>query len=156
MTNLEKYKNEILEILKTTNKPAVTKDNKIVSCFGTPCDKCILYLKYKGCNEGWEKWANAEYVEPKVFTDAEKAIIKSCKNIKYVARDVYGDLYFYTSKPKFYTNVGFWSCDNDFLSLRGVMAQVLTDEPFNAIKIEDEEPTSREEILGIKEDSNGN
>ena len=144
MTNFEKYKDKILEVLKTTNKPVVTKDNK---SFGIFCDECILYLKYKG----WKKWANAEYVEPKVFTDAEKAIIKSCKNIKYVARDGSGDLYFYTNKPKFYTNGSFWSCDNGFLLARGAMAQILTNEPFNAIKVEDEEPTSREEILGITE-----
>lgn len=155
MTNFEKYKDEILEVLKTTNKPAVTKDSKIVPCFDILCDQCILYLKYKGCGEGWRKWANAEYVEPKVFTDAEKAIIKSCKNIKYVARDRDGDLYFYTGKPKFHTDGGFWDCDNSFPSARGVMARILTDEPFNAIKVEDEEPTSRGEILGIKEENNG-
>lgn len=156
MTNFEKYKDEILEVLKTTNRLAVIKDNKIVPCFGTPCDECILYSKDKACRLDWEQWANSEYIEPKVFTNAEKAIIKSCKNIKYVARDGSGDLYFYTSKPKFYTNSGFWDCDNGSLSARGVIAQVLTDEPFNAIKVEDEEPTSREEILGIKEENNGN
>ena len=150
MTNFEKYKDEILEVLKTTNRLAITRDNKIVPCFSIPCDECILYLKYKGCSEGWQKWADAEYVEPKVFTDAEKAIIKSCKNIKYAARDSDGGLYFYTSKPKFYIDGGFWS------SIKGAMAQILTDEPFNAIKVEDEEPTSREEILGIKEENNGN
>lgn len=156
MTNFEKYKDEILEVLKTTNKLAVTKDNKIVPCFGTPCSQCILYLKYKGCNRGWKKWADAEYVEPKVFTDAEKAIIKSCEKIKYVARDSDGDLYFYTSKPKFYIDGGFWNCGEDFLSARCAMAQVLTNEPFNAIKVEDKEPTSREEILGVTEEDNGN
>lgn len=154
MTNFEKYKDEILKVLKTTNKPAITKDNKIVPCFGTPCDECILYLKYKGCSAGWEQWANAEYVEPKVFTEKEKAIIKSCENIKYVARDSDGNLYFYTSKPEFYSIGGFWSCADSFLSANGAMARVLTNEPFDAIKSEDKEPTSREEILGIKEENN--
>lgn len=65
-------------------------------------------------------------------------------------------MYFYTSKPKFHIDGGFWSCDEDYLSARCVMAKVLTNEPFNAIKIEDEEPTSREKILGIKEENNGN
>lgn len=156
MTNFEKYKDEILEVLKTTNKLAVIKGNKVAPCFCTPCSECILWLKDKCCHGGWKKWANAEYVEPKVFTNAEKAIIKSCKSIKYVARDGSGDLYFYTSKPKFYTNSGFWDCDNGSLSARGIKAQILTDEPFNAIKVEDKEPTSREEILGIKEENNGN
>ena len=150
MTNFEKYKNEIFEVLKTTNKPAITKDNKIVPCFGLPCDECILYLKYKGCSNGWEKWANAEYVEPKVFTEKEKAIFRACEKLKYAARDIGDDLYFYTDKPEY---------DDSSKSWQGpsyVNAYLLTDEPFNAIKVEDKEPTSREEILGIKEDSNDN
>ena len=154
MTNLEKYKDEIFEVLKSTNTIAILHSGEVIPCFNTPCVQCKLHVADSTCRRIWKEWANDEYVEPKVFTDAEKAIIKSCKNIKYVARDSDGNLYFYTSKPKFYTNGGFWNCDNDVLSARGVMAQVLTDEPFNAIKVEDEEPTSREEILGIKEENN--
>lgn len=148
MTNFEKYKDEILEVLKTTNKLAVIKGNKVAPCFCTPCCECILWLKDKRCHRGWKKWANAEYVEPKTFTNAEKAIIKSCEKIKYVARDRNGDLYFYIDKPIYDKRTGMWqgpSC---------VDAYRLTDEPFNAIKVEDEEPTSREEILGIKEENN--
>ena len=141
MTNLEKYKDEILEVLKTTNRPAVTKDNKIVPCFGTPCGECILRLKDEGCRVGWKQWANAEYVEPKVFTEKEKAIFMACEKIKYAARDIGGDLYFYTDKPEYNKGTGMWEGPSY------ISAYLLTDELFNAIKIEDEEPTSREEIL---------
>lgn len=148
MTNFEKYKDEILEVLKTTNKPAITKDNKIVPCLGTPCDECILYLKYEGCSKGWEQWAKAKYIEPKVFTEAEKAVFKACKKLKYAAKDYGGDIYFYTDKPEYDKESKMWE------GPRYVSAYLLTDEPFNAIKVEDEEPTSREEILGIKEENN--
>ena len=150
MTNLEKYKDEIFEVLKTTNKPAITKDNKIVPCFGLPCDECILYLKYKGCSEGWKKWVNAEYIEPKVFTEKEKAFFRVCEKLKYAARDANGDLYFYMGKPTYSVVGSCWS------GSKVVFAPTLTDEPFNAIKVEDKEPTSREEILGIWEENNGN
>lgn len=145
MTNFEKYKDEILEVLKTTNKPAITKDGRIVSCFGTPCEECILYLKYKGCSNGWEQWVNTEYVESKVFTDAEKAVFKACKNLQYAARDADGDLYFFAKKPSRIAPTSNW------IGSGYIRSKNLTDEPFNAIKVEDEEPTSREEILGITE-----
>lgn len=150
MTNLEKYKDEIFEILKTTTKIAVKHDNKVVSCFGTPCSECKLNINGGDCRKVWKEWANAKYVEPKVFTEAEKAIFRACEKLKYAARDIGDDLYFYTDKPEY---------DDSSKSWQGpsyVNSYLLTDEPFNAIKVEDKEPTSREEILGIWEENNGN
>lgn len=150
MTNFEKYKDEILEVLKTTNKLTITKDGRIVPCFGTPCEECILYLKYKGCSDGWEQWAKAKYVEFKVFTDAEKAVFKACKSLQYAARDADGDLYFFPKKPSRIAPMSTW------IGSGCIRSTILTDEPFNAIKVEDKEPTSREEILEITEENNGN
>lgn len=149
MTNFEKYKDEILEVLKTTNKLAITKDNKIAPCFGTPCDECKLSVP-KPCRIVWKEWANSEYIEPKVFTEKEKAFFRVCEKLKYAARDSNGNLYFYTDKP-IYSAIGMGGC---WTGWKAIFAPTLTNEPFNAIKIEDEEPTSREEILGIKEDNN--
>lgn len=78
----------------------------------------------------------------KVFTEDEKAVFKSCPNLKWAARDENGDLYFYHEKPTRDNANGYWVQDV-YLD-----AKRLTDKPFNAIMWDDKEPTGREEILG--------
>lgn len=146
MTNLEKHKGEIFEVLKKANNLAVTKEGKVAACFDIPCTECQFATKR--CRSAWKEWVNTEYVEPKTFTNAEKAIIKSCEKIKYVARDRDGDLYFYSSEPMYNNDAGFWA------HAPNTPASTITSEPFDAVKSNDKIPTSREEILNseVKDD----
>ena len=140
MTNYENQKEDIIKLIKTTRRLAVRKsDGKVCDCCSIECSDCELYRGVDTCNSTWVEWVNTEYVEPKHFTEKEKKVVEACENIKYFVRESNGELYGYTEKPTYkYTWVdgGYVICISN-----------LTNEPFNAIKSTDREPTSREEIL---------
>lgn len=140
MKNKEKYAKEIVDILLEGGHFALNEDGKIASCCDTKCMNCLFNVK-QGCNVERTAWANAEYEEPKIFTDREKAFVKLFPLIKYIARSMDGDLYMFASKPekgnftwKAVDGYAWWI--QDFMCLN-----------FNSITWNDEEPTSREEIL---------
>lgn len=149
MKNREKYAKEILNIALEHDAVAVTrKDGIVMGCSQIEyCEDCLFYT-YPGssCKREFKEWANSEYREGKHFTDREKQFIKLFPEIKYVARDAYGDLFAYTDKPQ--KDEGMWDyfgCNNPAATLKRI---TLWGLDFNSIQWEDEEPTSREEILG--------
>lgn len=141
MTNLEKYMKEIALIAVSDKGLAVLKNNTPAACEDIACSSCIAY-KNGGCTDIIKEWANKEYIEAKTFTDDEKDVVRHCQNLNFIARDKDGELFAYNIKPK--KGESMWSSVNfEYASMK-----VISDEPFNNIRWEDEEPTSREEILG--------
>ena len=138
MTNAEKYKDTIIAQLCKTGDWAVDKDtNKIMPCGN--CDRCLF--DSISCSAAI-KWLNAEYMEPKKFTDDERKFIKLLDNAEWVARDYNGTLWIYLDKPyKKYKSR--WESTGEHFCISSI-----TSLPFAAIKSTDTEPTSRAEILG--------
>lgn len=143
MKNKEKYAKEIVNSAIHGHAFGFDKrSKKIVSCSAQECAYCLFHDDKLFCSLTRKEWANAEYKEPKIFTDREKAFVKLFPLIKYIARNMDGDLYMFASKPKKGNSTwravdGYAWWIQDFMCLN-----------FNSITWNDEEPTSREEILG--------
>lgn len=149
MKNKEKYANEIVEVAIKNDMVSVDKQSgKILSCIEADCEKCLFFRADPAtltCRGMFSSWANAEYKESKRFTEREKAFIRLFPEIKYIARDKWGKLFAYKDKPEKYEDREEWfNCDDpdSFYEIH------FWGLEFNSIKWEDEEPTSREEILG--------
>lgn len=141
MTNAEKYKDAIIAQLCKTGDWGVDKDtNEIMPCGN--CDRCLF--DSTSCSDT-VKWLNAEYREPKKFTDDERKVIQLLDKVGWVARDNNGEAYIFGSKP-YKESSGRWYGDNSYY----VRLALFTSLPFSAIKSTDTEPTSRAEILGEK------
>lgn len=141
MTNAEKYKDKILsQLCKSGNFALNKRTNNISACSEVKCANC-LFNTYAFCFEKIVIWLNSEYKEPKVFTKKEKALIRLFPKLKWVAKDKNGKVFGYDTKP-LKTN-DFWYLPNSYYC--NLLA--LSDCKFSAIKWEDTEPTSRDEIL---------
>lgn len=150
MLNKEKYAKEIVEIATKGHNIAMNKGTKTLCyCSDLNCDNCY-FSKYNyphmhnlenDCRKNVEHWANSEYIEPKEFTEQERAVLRALDKVEWVARDEDGTVYGYIKKPIKSGND--WSCGIKFINLN-----TFTSCEFKAIKWEDTEPTSRAEILG--------
>ena len=139
MTNAEKYKDAIMAQMCKTGDWAVNEVNEIISC--EDCSKCIFRRDY--CSDEREKWLNTEADKKKAFSEKDKEVIRALDKVKWVARDKDGRLCIYATKP-FRNIAGFWDAPYPFKSLIGCFSTA----EFAPVKWEDDEPTSREEILG--------
>ena len=135
MTNFEKYKDEILEVIKQGDNPAL-KNGVITPCNTTNCMECEFYTGY-GCIKKFIKWL---YVEAKPTLTAKERAFCEMVTEGYIARDEDGELYIYANEP-LKEKVG-WSYDADYL--------ILNSEYFPFIKWEDESPWSIEELLKLE------
>ena len=141
MLNKEKYAEDIIELAVNSKEIAVDKETmKPSNCSNILCDNCLF--KGVGCGEGLIQWANSEYHEPKHFTEDEKELVRLLVGIKWLSKDKNGVVVAYTDKPE---------KDDIYPNWTGNAVMVVsecTNLSFDSIKWEDEEPTSREEILG--------
>lgn len=143
MTNAEKRGKEILEQLCKTGNWAVNKDtNEICNCTVEKCRSCIFFDGDWACTNVKEKWLNAEADEKKVFSEKDKEVLRVLDKVQWVVRNKSGLVLAYWEKPK-KTQFNCW----DSVSW-GINLAEVTSAEFSAIQWEDEEPTSREEILG--------
>ena len=145
MTNAEKRGKEILEQLcKTGNWAVENYTNKIMDCSPSPenCQKCIFSSLNRTCWEAKAEWLNSEYKTKKHFSEADKAVLRVLDKVQWVARNKSGNVIAYWEKPK-KTHLNFW---DSFMG--GINLTEATSAEFSAIQWEDEEPTSRAEILG--------
>ena len=145
MKNKEKYAREIVETAINGRHIAFDKtNNRVVPCNSILCAECLFHRE-ESCLLATEAWANAEYKEPRQFTVREKAFINLFPEIQYIAREKGGKLIAYLEKPSKNKKLGGWLCGispYSFFEIRlGDFLQ------FESIQWEDEEPTSREEIL---------
>lgn len=140
MTNAEKYKDAIMAQMCKTGDWAVNEVNEIISC--EDCSKCIFRRVY--CSDERKKWLNTEADKKKAFSEKDKEVIRALDKVQWVARDKDGSLCAYVKKP-FKDIAGYWySATYPFM---GIIDNFSTAE-FASVKWEDDEPTSREEILG--------
>ena len=108
MKNKEKFAKEIVEIAVECEEIAVDKNGNLTTCRKLSCEDCAFKNPDVTCYEKTKQWAEAEYVEPKDFTEEEKAFIRACDKIKYMARDKDGNLYIYRGKPIKSVENGIW------------------------------------------------
>ena len=136
MTNAEKYKDAIITQMCKTGRWGVNKANEIISC--DVCFDCI-FKEGVYCYEERQKWLNAD--EKKAFSEKDKEVIKALDKVQWVARDKNGDVFGYCVKPI--------KSDGEWRSFKGRFVNLtpFTTAEFTPIKWEDNEPTSREEIL---------
>ena len=147
MKNKEKYAKEIAELALKDAPLGFHKDlNKIIPCNGIKCQNCLFHGP-RLCSITRCEWANAEYKEPKIFTEREKAFITLFPEIQYIARDKNNKIFGYYRKPFKDEEEGWWvykgGGPDSVIEIR-----FWTLLRFESIQWEDEEPTSREEILG--------
>lgn len=142
MKNKEKFAKEIVELAIEDDSLAVDiKNKKVVPCTEIRCTECAFdKTKTGNCYIARREWAESEYVEPKEFTEEEKAILIALPKVNWVARDENETIYFFAEKPVKKTYV--WDTVGDSICLVN-----WSDAKFSAIKWDDAEPTSREEIL---------
>lgn len=141
MKNKEKFAKEIVEIAIKSRPFCVGKDGKIIDCWSSPCRNCIFSRNEERCWVQREAWAESEYVEPKVFTEKEKAILIALPKANWVARDESGEVFLYTEKPIKKSQYWFLPGGGDIPVSR------FSDAKFESVKWEDIDPTSRGEIL---------
>ena len=140
MKNKEKFAKEILDLAVEGNRIAVGKNNTPRPCAGFDCGICILNTGESSCRDKLKEWAEDEYVDQKVFTEEEKAILRALPKANWVARDMNGFVRIYQIAP--YKRKFGWVSDGQNFNVKA-----FCDCEFSAVKWEDEEPTSREEIL---------
>lgn len=145
MTNAEKYKDAIMAQMCKTGAWAVNKSGEVVSCGNIDCDDCKFNTKTEFCSDEKKEWLNAEV--KKAFSEKDKEVIRALDKVQWVARDKDGRLCAYATKP-FKNKAGYW--DGAAFMFTSVINNFSTAE-FAPIKWEDDEPTSREEILGEEE-----
>lgn len=139
MTNAEKYKNTIMAQMCKTGDWAVNKSGEITPCEAINCADC-KFATQRRCIYEKSKWLNAE--AKKVFSEKDKEVLRAMDKVQWVARDEDGRIYGYYKKP--YKVGGNWFCAGNYVP----NLTILTTAEFSAIQWEDDEPTSREEILG--------
>lgn len=146
MKNKEKYANEIVEVAIQGRHMGFDKYfRRVVPCCAIQCENCLFHGE-TSCKQKWLEWANAEYKEPKIFTEREKAFITLFPEIQYIARDKNNKIFGYYRKPFKDEEEGWWvykgGGPDSVIEIR-----FWTLLRFESIQWEDEEPTSREEIL---------
>lgn len=147
MKNKEKYAKELVDIVVEEWRFALNKDEKIVSCTNIMCSDCLFNAR-GGCISERMAWANAEYKEPKIFTEREKEFIKLFPEIQYIARDKNNKIFGYPQEPIKDEDLGCWFYVDGLITESGINLGDLLK--FESIQWEDEEPTSRKEILRVE------
>ena len=145
MTNAEKRGKEILGQLCKTGGWAVDQTGKIMSCALDNCAVCTFSSTRGFCLNEKQKWLNAEADEKKVFSEKDKEVLRAFDKIQWVARDESGHVFAYLDKPTKQQRC--WMTLSSEMQI-DVALTVFSSATFTPIKWEDDEPTSREEILG--------
>lgn len=141
MTNAEKYKDAIMAQMCKTGDWAVNKyTNEISSCATYKCGLCMFSDEDRACTNVKAEWLNTEV--KKAFSEKDKEVLRALDKVKWVAREEDGTIYGYHNKPCKGGEV--WFCAGDYIT----NLTTLTTAEFASVKYEDDEPTSREEILG--------
>lgn len=144
-TNMEHYRNKILEILKNGYHDfSLRKDGSFASCGGMNCDDCVFGAEKTkvNCCKAKTLWMMEEYKPEITLTAREKHFVEFVES-GYIARDESGRLYWYGVKPK--REFNHWYNKND-----EVYNIYEFDGMFTFITWEDEQPWSVEELRKLK------
>lgn len=141
MTNAEKRGQEIIAQECETGSWAVEKyTNEIMACTTENCDDCLFM---GDCNKKAISWLNSEYIDKsRRFSEKDKEVLRALDKVQWVARNKSGIILAYWEKP----HKTKFNCWDSYMG--GINLTEATSAEFSAIQWEDEEPTSREEILG--------
>lgn len=133
MKNKEKFAIDIAEIACNNNSFAIDKrTEKVCSCNYVRCDNCLFYDK-NGCDTTRREWADSEYVKKPVISKKDRAFLEYIKDgYKYIARDLNGSLWLYTTKPE--RNREIWFSNPGFVNLKRISVD------FPMVKWNDSEP----------------
>lgn len=140
MTNAEKYKDAIIAQMCETGDWAVNQSGEITPCVCVKCADCEFNINLAGCIDMKKDWLNAEV--KKEFSEKDKEVLRALDKVQWVARDDNGILCGYYNKP--YKGGGVWYCAGEYFT----NLTKFTTAEFAPVTMEDDEPTSREEILG--------
>ena len=138
MTNFEKYKDTILEIVNM-GADIAKKNGRIITCDRILCSECDFSALHSDghCIANMFEWL---YSDGSItLTKRERAFCEYMDG-GYIARDMSGDLYWHNYKPEKFEN--FWSTPEDFDQIEHV--------DFDFIKWEDEEPWSVKHLLKLE------
>lgn len=152
MKNKEKFAKEILDIVCNNGEVAMDKTTKKLNdCEEIYCHECYFFEdnyphNTDSCAKNFVHWANAEYKRGRIFTAREKAFLKLFPVFQYIAKDKNGEVFAFISKPE--------KGEKCWLSTdcHGMFLPSYLHLDFLDIYWDDEEPTSREEILGKEKD----
>ena len=157
MKNKEKFAKEILDIVCKGNNVALDiSTGSLYACEDFSCGKCYFHPDNypngtASCRENFAHWANSEYKEKKEFSEADKDFVRVFDKLNWFARDGAGNLYMFHRKP-YKGEVNWRSKDGESaVMLECECMYQETSATFKSLSWEDDEPTSREEILGDKE-----
>lgn len=141
MTNAEKHKDAIIAQMCKTGDWALNKSGEITPCEYARCADCQIRIIHQGrCVDGKKEWLNAEV--KKAFSEKDKEVLRALDKVKWVAREKNGTICGYHNKPLKLR--GTWLCSFDYPT----DLTALTTAKFAPVRREDDEPTSRKEILG--------
>lgn len=144
MKNKEKYAKEIVEIACSGGKLAMRKDDKcLTQCSGLRCPNCY-FGDTDSCDKAIQEWAESEHIERPVISLRDRALLNYLDvNISYIARDMSGELYVYTDKPR--KAIESWISNGElFKSLR------MLNIDFPMVKWSDEEPWLIEDLKKLE------
>lgn len=144
MTNFEKYKDEILEIVEHNNIASIAidiKKNKPQYCSGTRCSQCIRYSDDGRCSsQDLFKWLYEEAKESlPTLTLKERAFCEIVKS-GYIARDRDESLWVFDTRPlkgEYHNGIWWNSADGRCNSLDGNTFTFITWESDKAWSIEE-------------------
>lgn len=146
MTNFEKYKDEILEIVEHNDIASIAidiKKNKPQYCNGTRCSQCIRYGDDGRCSsQNLFKWLYEEAKESlPTLTLKER---RFCEIVKsgYIARDRSGELWVHYKEPI--------QCDSYMWHSGFGLYSLLNSENFKFITWESGKAWSIEELLKLE------
>ena len=146
MTNFEKYKDEILEIVEYGDIASIAIDNKKNKpqyCSGTQCSQCIRYDNGHCSSRNLFKWLYEEAKEPlPTLTLKERAFCEIVKS-GYIARDRDESLWVFSERP--YERDGIWTCEDEDVYLINI-----TREVFKFIDYKSRKAWSIEELLQLE------
>lgn len=142
MTNYEKFKETLIDMLKCGDMLAVTKHGEPAVCGVLDCMHCsFASSQYGFCEEDRVKWLNAEYIEKPKLTQREWHLCKAIET-GWIARNESGLLYRFEEKPSKSGEI--WFHLGIMLSLR------IVPDCFEFIQWQDEEPWSVEHLLKLE------
>lgn len=137
-SNMEHYRNEILEIAK--HKLAFgLKNGKLIYCTNANCDLCDFDKPSSPCGLLRTLWLMKDYKESIVLTAKEKCFLEIVET-GWLTRDIDGEIKSHTSKPRKLETC--WTSVTDDFGVR-----TFNKELFSFITWEDEEPWSVEELM---------
>jgi hypothetical protein len=141
MTNFEKYKDEILEIIEYNTIAVDTKKNKPQSCNEMRCSQCIRYSDDGHCRFlNFFKWLYEEAKESlPALTLKERGFCEIIEN-GFIARDQNGSLWLFDMMPAKEDdyNITWWNSANGrYKRLDGRAFTFITWESDKAWSIEE-------------------